>query len=490
MANADLALLGTFQKHIEDMRNLSLCKICIKPFYEPFVLACGHTYCYSCLAGWFGGPQARKRKKNCPDCRVEVTVQPSPNYLLRDLVHMFISRAELLPEDETVQEHQQAKEDEASVLAADRAGGGLFKGAFKRLRPGYDHWNRGFYDPGDNILRCPDCHWELEDGECLHCGFRVYQHDEIGTDGDSGGESQSLRTLDSEFDDDEDENDGDFEAGMEPDHYHQWHTEDDASAAETTAADNDYYDEDDGMDGFIEPDEDDNEDEDASSISTTATINGARPVVNNRRHGFGTGARRERSSRFYGGEDDYDDEDHETDTHPTTDEGHSRTNMNYDEATEGSGQENHYPPIQRNRRSRIRIVISDDDDEEGLRNGEEDSQTEEITTEDSEDGDEEEESPENSEDGYGEEQYESEDSDVRPPQPSARRRQHLQSQRARRSNHSYQPHVRSHRGQQSHPPASDVRQHHHIRHRSNISQLSGLGRLGVYERRLPGIRNF
>lgn len=75
-------LLLTFQRHIEDMRNLVLCKVCIKPLYEPYNLGCGHTYCYSCLANWFGGANKRKRK-TCPDCRAQVTAQPAPNYLVR-----------------------------------------------------------------------------------------------------------------------------------------------------------------------------------------------------------------------------------------------------------------------------------------------------------------------------------------------------------------------------------------------------------------------
>lgn len=77
-------LLSTFQKHIEDMRNLVLCKVCIKPLYEPYNLGCGHTYCYTCLASWFGGANKRKRK-TCPDCRAQVMAQPSPNYLVLDL---------------------------------------------------------------------------------------------------------------------------------------------------------------------------------------------------------------------------------------------------------------------------------------------------------------------------------------------------------------------------------------------------------------------
>lgn len=76
-------LLSTFQKHVEDMRSLVLCKICIKPLYEPYILGCGHTYCYTCLANWFGGATNRRKRKNCPDCRAHVSVQPSPNYLVR-----------------------------------------------------------------------------------------------------------------------------------------------------------------------------------------------------------------------------------------------------------------------------------------------------------------------------------------------------------------------------------------------------------------------
>jgi len=74
-------LISTFQKHIEDMRNLVLCKICIKPLYEPYIIACGHTFCYSCLTSWFGGSGAsKKRVKKCPDCRATVKVLPAPNY--------------------------------------------------------------------------------------------------------------------------------------------------------------------------------------------------------------------------------------------------------------------------------------------------------------------------------------------------------------------------------------------------------------------------
>lgn len=85
-ANVDgQPLLHTFQKHIEDMRSLVQCKICIKPLYEPFILSCGHSYCYSCLTSWFtGGDGDHRRRQNmkCPDCRAAVVLEPSPNYVV------------------------------------------------------------------------------------------------------------------------------------------------------------------------------------------------------------------------------------------------------------------------------------------------------------------------------------------------------------------------------------------------------------------------
>ena len=90
--NQGQPLLQTLEKHIEDMRNLVMCKICIKPLYEPFILSCGHTYCYSCLTSWFtGGDGDRRRKQNmkCPDCRAAVELEPSPNYVVCSKVELL-----------------------------------------------------------------------------------------------------------------------------------------------------------------------------------------------------------------------------------------------------------------------------------------------------------------------------------------------------------------------------------------------------------------
>ena len=81
-ATHDLAadLLRTLEKSVEDLRGLVSCRICIRPMYEPYTIACGHTFCYSCLAQWFSNHSINK---TCPDCRTKVTQQPAPAYLVR-----------------------------------------------------------------------------------------------------------------------------------------------------------------------------------------------------------------------------------------------------------------------------------------------------------------------------------------------------------------------------------------------------------------------
>ncbi|RMZ80710.1 hypothetical protein DV738_g2701, partial [Chaetothyriales sp. CBS 135597] len=193
MAATGNSLLTTFQRHIEDMRGLTLCKICLRPFYEPFTLACGHTYCYSCLRDWLNGPRELRAEKGCPDCRQKIETEPSPNYTLRDLVHMFVNRVELLPEDESVEEHERGKHAEAKVLADDRKGSGVFRGMFKRTRLPLFGFDRAFRDAADGVDRCPKCMWEMEEGECNSCGWpRIDYSDD---DFDSADELEELNSL-------------------------------------------------------------------------------------------------------------------------------------------------------------------------------------------------------------------------------------------------------------------------------------------------------
>ena len=170
--------LKTLNTDVDSMRQLVTCKICHRLLYEPYSLSCGHTYCYSCLSQWL----VDSRKKTCPDCRAVVTQQPTPSYVIRELVLIFVGRNELLPDGETSDEHHGYVREEAEIVAKDKANtdpriGGLFKGCFKRGR----HSVMGpIHDPGDGVDRCPLCHWELEDGYCNQCGEVVDLNEHLG----------------------------------------------------------------------------------------------------------------------------------------------------------------------------------------------------------------------------------------------------------------------------------------------------------------------
>ena len=115
---------------------------------------------------------------------------------------MFISRTELLPEDETTNEHEVARVEEAVQMTTDRTGAGLFKGAFRQRRlPGYPGQNlqRGaLWDPDDGVERCPDCHWELEGGRCGQCEWSVSDPEafsEEDSDSDTGTPEFERRAM-------------------------------------------------------------------------------------------------------------------------------------------------------------------------------------------------------------------------------------------------------------------------------------------------------
>lgn len=96
---------------------------------------------------------------------------------------MFLTHTELLPEEETLEEHRIGKEAESRLVAADRAGRGLFKGLFHKNRfplrglGGALH-AAAIVDAEDGVVRCPVCAWELEDGECGQCGWNEDEDDE------------------------------------------------------------------------------------------------------------------------------------------------------------------------------------------------------------------------------------------------------------------------------------------------------------------------
>ncbi|CAL5873801.1 uncharacterized protein PFLUO_LOCUS8084 [Penicillium psychrofluorescens] len=209
-------LATTLQGHVDDIRTLIQCGICIRPLYEPFTLACGHTFCYSCLSSWFSGGRS---KRTCPDCRAPVRTQPAPAYLVRAMVQMFTGRAELLDKGETTAEHSKNQQDEADKLDEDKANtnpssGGLFGGLFKPKAPAL----KPVVDIEDGVIRCPHCNWELEDDEiCGGCGWyyrpdsdQMTDYSDDYSDEDSMDDLEGPDSLDDEFEEEDDFGDHSF----------------------------------------------------------------------------------------------------------------------------------------------------------------------------------------------------------------------------------------------------------------------------------------
>lgn len=90
------------------------------------------------------------------------------------MTQIFIKNAELLAEGETTEDHTKWQLEEAELVEKDKntAGnyGGLFRGNFPLNNRRNFHPIR---DDEDGVSRCPRCAWELEDGYCVSCEFRV-----------------------------------------------------------------------------------------------------------------------------------------------------------------------------------------------------------------------------------------------------------------------------------------------------------------------------
>ncbi|CAD0105904.1 unnamed protein product [Aureobasidium uvarum] len=220
----ELQSLKTLRGDFDDIRQLITCKICERLLYEPYVISCGHTYCYSCLCTWL----ATNKKKTCPNCREVIKQPPAPSYVIREMINIFLRSHNLLPDGESLEQHQQWAFEEAEMVRNDRdnkdtKSGGLFKGIFRprraRLLP--------IHDPTDHVDRCPRCHHEIEDGMCNNCG--VHMDSWSTTDSESSSDMHG-ESIPDEFEDDDmdaDADHGEFDIDFTPEDYEAWMREQD-----------------------------------------------------------------------------------------------------------------------------------------------------------------------------------------------------------------------------------------------------------------------
>ncbi|KAJ8115948.1 hypothetical protein OPT61_g2517 [Boeremia exigua] len=198
--------LKALKADFDGLRSHLTCKICDRLLYQPYTIACGHTYCYTCLCTWFLNLKQNKSKLTCPDCRLDVKHLPAPAYVIRDMTALFIARADLLPPGETLAEHKKWQQEDADAIQKDRENadprtGGLFKGLFNApphpLRPSL-HIVR---DQEDGVDRCPICTWELEDGGCTQCGLVFDETGEVSWDNSFTGFSDMDEMSEQDVDD-------------------------------------------------------------------------------------------------------------------------------------------------------------------------------------------------------------------------------------------------------------------------------------------------
>ncbi|CZR50691.1 uncharacterized protein PAC_00565 [Phialocephala subalpina] len=173
------------------------CTICVQLLYEPYTLGCGHTYCYGCLCTWF---VQHRHRKTCPDCRTIVKQVPAQNYTVKTIVELLAKNEDLMPTDESVEQHIHNREEEAAEIENDKSDKGLFKGLFPNKPAGA----RLMYDEEDGVFRCPTCNHEHEGGPlCTVCGEQFGGDPYAYSDYDEDEEDEHLDNIAVDLDVDE-----------------------------------------------------------------------------------------------------------------------------------------------------------------------------------------------------------------------------------------------------------------------------------------------
>lgn len=185
------------------------------------------------------------------------------------MVEILIKRGELLPSDESIQQHQKKRAEEVGDVDKDRNGSeGLFKGMFPVAK------RELIFDDGDGVYRCPRCLTEHEGGPtCSNCDLAV----ELGYDLSDMDDfdPEDLESLEVDLDDDLDIR-ADYHFGNihrpfhnhahhfhHPLHHHHHHyhlheddSEDSGSVSSELDREEDEPDEDDSLQDFVVADED------------------------------------------------------------------------------------------------------------------------------------------------------------------------------------------------------------------------------------------
>lgn len=192
--------MSTLELDMEKLKRSLICEICTELLGSPFMLTCGHVFCYGCILDWL------LHKRTCPTCRRSLSQSPSFLYLVQEMVDVFVYRMEVLdPEGEgrLVRKHQ---EEQRQRMEKNK--GNLFFDLFpETIHAG------ALCDREDGVMRCMRCFWEIEGSVCTHCGFQFsdensgsfddFSQDEVQEASESNVDRDSLYqdSIRSELDD-------------------------------------------------------------------------------------------------------------------------------------------------------------------------------------------------------------------------------------------------------------------------------------------------
>ncbi|KAJ8099192.1 hypothetical protein POJ06DRAFT_256278 [Lipomyces tetrasporus] len=162
-------LLAVYEKGFANLQRNYTCTVCDNLMFEPCVIACGHSFCYSCLLEWF------RRHKTCPSCRLRVSARPTISFQIKDNVDSLVDKLELVaPTEDKKAVRKRQKEQRDLAVTHKRRHGEIFPEMFGPII------EDTYEDDEDGVRRCARCHWELESesGRCLRCYSWQFSDDE------------------------------------------------------------------------------------------------------------------------------------------------------------------------------------------------------------------------------------------------------------------------------------------------------------------------
>ncbi|KAK9364018.1 hypothetical protein V1504DRAFT_437182 [Lipomyces starkeyi] len=162
-------LLAVYDKGFANLHRNYTCTVCDNLMFEPCVIACGHSFCYTCLLEWF------RRHKTCPSCRLLVNTRPTISFQIKETVDNLIDKLELVvPTEDKGAVRKRQKEQRDLVATHKRRHGEIFPEIFGPII------EDTYEDDEDGVRRCARCHWELESesGRCLRCFSWQFSDDE------------------------------------------------------------------------------------------------------------------------------------------------------------------------------------------------------------------------------------------------------------------------------------------------------------------------